>query len=556
MRKRLLTIISIGLILSLLLISVGCSSSGKTGTSGQKPDSSQTTTTDSEPSKPSTYITDKKITLTMLTGEWAGIQVGNDMPVYQELERRTNIHLEFQLLPLTNPLEKFNLIMASNDLPDIVGWSNTEAILKYAKQGAFIPLQDLIKEHAPNIVKALDNPLPGEPLPYKLNIWAELTADDGNIYTVPCITSSNAIGAVYAIRTDWLEKLNLKVPETAEELYNVLKAFKEQDPNGNGEADEIPFISGQGGKTNTILPVINAFDAHMGLYVDENTNTIKYGPIEENYKEGLAFLNKLYKEGLLEQDYLTATRDQWLARATGNQAGFMFVWPASGIGVATNGLKKLNEEYRFEPMAPLKSKSGKQYKDTATAGNYLVYRNCITVSNKYPVETMKLFDYCFSEEGLRLAMYGIEGVHYTMVNGKPVYTDLILNNPEGLDPELARIKDGIFWTCLPYQIGWDCNFQAMQNSPWVTKSWELYREPGMVEAPMPALKFTDEEFSRRSQIITEIDTYKDPMIDKFIMGVEPLEKFDEFVENIKKAGLDELLKIQNDAYKRYLEFAK
>ena len=446
--------------------------------------------------------------------------------------------------------------MASNDLPDIVGWTNTEAILKYAKQGAFLPLQDLIREHAPNIVKALDNPLPNDKLPYKLNIWAELTADDGNIYTVPCITSSNAIGAVYAIRTDWLEKLNLKVPETAEELYNVLKAFKEQDPNGNGEADEIPFIAGAGGKTNTILPVINAFDAHMGLYVDSQTNTIKYGPIEENYKEGLAFLNKLYKEGLLEQDYLTATRDQWLARATGNQAGFMFVWPAGGIGVATNGLKKLSEEYRFEPIPPLKSKSGKQYKDTATAGNYLIYRNSITVSNKYPVETMKLFNYCFSEEGLRLAMYGIEGVHHTIVNGKPVYTDLILKNPEGLDPELARIKDGIYWTCLPYQIGWDSNFQAMQNAPWVTKSWELYREPGMVEAPMPALKFTDEEFSRRSQIITEIDTYKDPMIDKFIMGVEPLDKFDEFVENIKRAGLDELLKIQNDAYKRYLEFAK
>lgn len=478
------------------------------------------------------------------------------MPVYKELEDRTNIHLEFQLLPLTNPLEKFNLIMASNDLPDIVGWTNPEAILKYAKQGAFIPLQDLIKQHAPDLVKALDNPLAGDKLPYTQNVWAELTADDGNIYTVPGITSSNAIGAVYAMRTDWLEKLNLKIPETSDDLYNVLKAFKNNDPNGNNQKDEIPFIAGAGGKTNTILPVINAFDAHMDLYLDKSTNTIKYGPVEENYKEGLTFLNKLYKEELLEEDYLTSTRDQWLARATGNQGGFMFVWPAGGIGTATNGLQKLNKEFKFEPIPPFKSKSGAQYKDTRTAGQYLIYRDSITVTNKYPVETMKLLNYCFTEEGSRLSMYGIEDVHHKIVSGKPIYTDLILKNPDGIDPELARIKDGIYWTCLPYQIGWDSNFQAMQAAPWVTKSWEYYRESGMVEAPMPSLKFTDAEFSKRAQIITEIDTYKDAMIDKFIMGVESLDKFDDFIAGINKAGLTELLKIQNDAYARYKEFGK
>ena len=556
-KKRILSMVSIMLILSMLMLAVGCGSkddADENDATGSN-ETSNTGTGSSEPSTPASYVSDKKITLKILTGEWAGIQVGNDMPVYQELEKKTNVHLEFQLLPLTNPLEKFNLIMASNELPDIVGWSSdakaTEAILKYAKQGAFISLQDLIKEHAPDIVKALDNPLANDKLP-----WAELTADDGNIYTVPGISSSNAIGAVYAMRTDWLAKLNLKAPETSDDLYNVLKAFKENDPNGNKQKDEIPFIAGAGGKTLTVLPVINAFDAHMDLYVDKSSNTIKYGPVEQNYKEGLAFLNKLYKEKLLEEDYLTATRDQWLARATGNEAGFMFVWPAGGIGTATKGLQKLNKDYKFEPIPPFKSKSGAQYKDTKTAGQYLFYSDSITSSNKYPVETIKYLNFCFTDEGLKLASYGIEGVHHNMVNGKPIYTDLILKNPEGIDPELARIKDGINWTCLPYQIGWDSEFQAMQASPWVTKSWEYYRESGMVEAPMPALKFTDAEFSKRTQIITEIDTYKDAMIDKFIMGVESLDKFDDFVASINKAGLEELLKIQNDAYKRYQEFGK
>lgn len=559
--KRLKVLVSIILIAAMLVAMSACqSSTSKTGTEGstETADSGDSGKGQSEAEGEvgGLPISKEKITLSILTTEWGNIQVGNEMPVYQELEKRTNIHLDFQLLPLTNPEEKFNLIMASDDLPDIVAYANTKALNKYGMEGAFIPLQDLIEKYAPDIKKAYDNPLPGEPLPYQQNVWAEVTAGDGNIYTIALISAANAIGPVWAIRVDWLEKLGLKVPETADDLYQALKAFKEQDPNGNGQADEIPFAAGQGGKTGRIIPVINAFDAHIGFYVDPADDTIKYGPVEENFKEGLAFLNKLYKEGLIEEDYLTATNDQWIARATGNQVGYAFLWPASGIGIANNGLKKLDPNFRFEPIPPLKSKSGKQYKDTATAGSMVVPRMAITVANKYPVETMKLFNYCFTEEGARLIEYGIEGVHHQIVDGKPVYTDLITKNPEGLDPELARIKDGLIATALPYHMGWECHFQAMKEAaPWTVKSWELYREPGMVEAPLPSLQFTDQELARVNQLTAEINTYKDPMVDKFIMGVESLDKFDEFVNNIKKAGLDELLKLYNDAYKRYKENA-
>ena len=558
-RKRIIQFSCIILSLWMAIFVVGCSktNSGK----GDNPIAGKTSASDEkgnskDKSELSSYITDKKRTLSILTTEWPGAQVGNDMPLYQELERRTNIHLDFQLLPLTDPLEKFNLIMGSDKLPDIVGFSDGEAINKYGMEGAFIPLQDLIEKQAPDIKKALDDPLPNEILPYKQSGWGEATAGDGNIYTVPLFSSSNAIGAVYAIRVDWLEKLGLEIPETSDELYDVLKAFKEQDPNGNGKEDEIPLVAGQGNKTATVIPLINAFDAHMNLYVDAKDDTIKYGPVEDNYKEGLTYLNKLYDEGLLEEDYLTATTDQWLARATGSQAGLMFVWPASGIGGANSGLQKADSSYKFMPMPPLKSKSGAQYKDTKTAGQFILPRMAISVTNPYPEETMKLFDYCFTEEGTMLISYGIEELHYNMVDGKPVYTDIITNNPDGIDPEIARIKDGINATALPYSIGWASHFQAFEEAaPWTVESWRIYREPGMVEAPFPTLNFTDQELSRRNALVAEIDTFKDPMIDQFIMGVEPLDKFDGFVEGIKKAGLDDLLGIYNAAYNRYKENA-
>ena len=133
----------------------------------------------------------------------------------------------------------------------------------------------------------------------------------------------------------------------------------------------------------------------------------------------------------------------------------MFAWPASGIGGANSGLQKLSSDYKFSPMAPLKSKSGAQFKDTNTAGRMVQPRMAISVTNKYPVETMKLFDYCLSEEGTHLISYGLEGVHHNMVDGKPVYTDYITNNPDGFDPEAGRVKDRLNCYCsaLCHRLG-------------------------------------------------------------------------------------------------------
>lgn len=493
-------------------------------------------------------IVKDKMTLKILTSSSAVYPIGNEMPVLQELEKKTNVHLEFTLLPATNPLEKFNLIMASGDLPDLIAYNDVKLINKYGMDGAFIPVQDLIKKHAPNLTKALNNPLEGEKIPYKLNNWAEITAGDGNIYSVPLLSSANALGAAYGMRVDWLEKLGLKEPKTMDELYTALKAFKEKDPNGNGKADEIPFVSGQGSKTGRILPVINGIGAHIGLYIDEKDGKVKFGPVEPQFKEGLAMLSKWYKEGIIESDYLTSTRDQWLAKCTNNLAGFMLAWPGSGFSPVNTVLKKENPKAQFMPILP----PGGKPKDSAISGTYLVPRMAITVSNKHPEDTMRYFDFMFTDEGTMFAAYGVEGLDYKMVDGKPVWLDRVVKNPEGLDPETARLKDGVNWQMLPYQIGWQSHIDAMKDAaPWSVKVWEMYREPGVLEAPYPTLNYNADQLSKRNQITTEINTYKDAMIDKFIMGVEPIEKFDEYVNNINKAGLAELLKIENELYDAY-----
>jgi putative aldouronate transport system substrate-binding protein len=500
-------------------------------------------------------IADKPITLRVLSETRRDRTMSNSLRTVEELEKRTNIHLEWETLPVdaADRNAKFNAVIASGDIPDIVdGIVGADTINRYGMQGIFLAFNDLIKQYAPNMTAVFNNPLQGDEIPYSINVWGEITAKDGKIYNIPIVSASNAIGPVWAIRTDWLDKLGLSMPSTADELYTVLKAFKEKDPNGNGQADEIPFGSSNGGKAGRITPLVNAFDAHMDLYVDPADKRIKYGPIEPAYRTALAYLNKLYSEGLIEQDYLTATNDQWFARAGGNRMGLHFVWPGSGLGSATTELQKLDSSYHFEPMPPLKSPSGKQYKDTKSAGNAVLYRTSASAKTKYPVEITKYLDYIFSPEGELLASWGLEGETYTMVNGAPQFNDFIMRNPEGKDPETAQIHFGIRWNLLPYQNPWAPNFQSMSaTAPWTVQAWQIYQKPGLVETPMPTLGLTEDELSRRLSIVAEIDTYKDPMIDKFIMGTEPLSKFDEFVANIKRAGLDELLEMLNKAYDIY-----
>ncbi|MDI6619305.1 MAG: extracellular solute-binding protein [Clostridiales bacterium] len=491
-------------------------------------------------------IVKNKITLKIVAPTWATTDVTPDMDFYKELTKRTNIAFKFELLPLEETAQKFNLVMASGNLPDIISWGVKNDIVKYGKEGALIPLEDLIKKYGPNITSVLNNP-PIDKVPYQQNIWGDITANDGHIYSIPFLNPSDAIGPVFGIRTDWLNKLELKIPDTTDDLYNVLKKFKEADPNGNGKADEIPYVADTA-HWDGILPLVNSFGGHMGLYLDKNEDTIKYGPINDSYKKGLEYINKLFSEGLIDKEYANVTRDQWLQKITNNQTGLIFVWPGSGLGSANKAIEKIGDA-RYDAIIPFKGPNGDRYKDTSLSGSLAGLRSSISSTTKYKVEIIKLIDYMFSKDGELLVNYGIEGKHYTMVDGKPQYTDYILKNPDSKDPELAKVSSGLKTTVLPWWDTWDAEMGTMkQTAPWTVKAWEIYREPGIIEAPLPQVTIDDASINRK---LADIETYKQQEINKFITGQQPLSNFSNYVSQVKKMGIDEVLKAYNDAYKVY-----
>lgn len=490
------------------------------------------------------------ITLTILAFTQSSFNLTNQLPFYKELAKKTNININIQLLPLTDYTQKFNLIMASGALPDMVNWGVMSDIAKYGSEGAFIPLEGYLKS-CKNIKAVLTNP-PIDNLPYSQSILGDITSSDGHIYSIPCLGPTNTIGAVFAIRTDWLTKLGDKVPTTTNELEKVLMDFKTKDPNGNGKADEIPYVVNPNtiaGTWNSIFPLINSFGAHIDLYLDSKTDTIKFGPMDSTYKDGMTYVNKLYSEGLIDKQYANATTDLWTSEVTGNLGGMTFLWPGSGLATVNSGLQKLSKDYKMEALVPVKGPTGIGFKDTYTTGTLCPLRMSITKSNKYPLETMKLVDYLFSKDGSTLVNYGIEGTNYTMVNGKPTYTDNILKNPDGKSPELAKTSQGLKTTIFPWWDSWEPEMEAFTpTAPWTVDCWTKYSAKGVIEAPLPNLSITDQDAVRE---LTDIRTYRDEIANGMLTGKVSISTYDQLTSKLKTMGIDNVLKVYNDAYKKY-----
>ena len=149
----------------------------------------------------------------------------------------------------TDAAEAMNLLLAQGDLPDIVGGNLIQQpVNQYGPEGAFLPLNDLVKEHAPHIQAFWD----AHP-----ELLEAISSYDGNYYYIPYLPDGE-FGRAWYIRQDWLDKLGLEQPQNVDEYYEVLKAFREQDPNGNGLKDEIPYFARQ---WEEVLRLLNLWDA-------------------------------------------------------------------------------------------------------------------------------------------------------------------------------------------------------------------------------------------------------------------------------------------------------
>jgi putative aldouronate transport system substrate-binding protein len=470
----------------------------------------------------------------------------NNMPfdsewaVWQEIAKRTNVNLEGTVSKTNaNEEEAFNLMLSSGDLADVIGYVNTSELEKLGRDGGLLALNDLIDEHAPNI-KAL---LESDP---KFRQGA--TSLDGNIYYIP--KNQTLLSAeFYWVRQDWLDKLGLEVPTTVDELYTVLTAFRNEDPNGNGQKDEIPLFDRAGHK----MPdeYLYLFDSSTEFYARDGV--IEFEPLEENFVYGVKELAKWYKEGLIDPEIFTRgakTRDTLYSA---NQGGFTHDWPSTG-----NYNSSLAEEipgFNNVAIAPMKNQNGEIVERTT---RYPAPGWGISSQVEDPVTLIKFFDFFFTEEGSDLINWGIEGETYIINDsGEKEYTDVVLENTEQTPLGYLRSQG------IQYRIGMnqDPDYEYAFMTEEAKAAAELYNgHPEWYRDQVPPyfdgqldLKYTEEDEAEYKRIMSQIRPYVDEMFQKWMLGATNIEDdYETFVQELKDRNIDRAIEINQKAMDTFL----
>ena len=457
----------------------------------------------------------------------------DDNAVMKKAAELTNISLTgYVSQSSSSNKEAFTLMAASGKLADIVCWDNSQIRGELAQQGAFLALDELM-EHAPHIKAFLDaNPA----------IKNHVTATDGHIYSIPYIPDGDAAQGWY-IRKDWLDKLGLKEPTNAQELHDVLLAFKEKDPNGNGKADEIPYFNRDGSPKTVFADFAQLWGAKE-LWYEEN-GKVKYGPYEPAYKEAYKNLAQWYKEGLIDQEIYTRGKTARDVLLKENLGGMTHDWFASTSKYNSN--EGMPEGFNFAVIAPPADKDGKVYERTIRSKLHWCGWG-IAASNPDPVATMKYFDFFFTEEGRRLSNFGVEGETYTMANGKPVFKEEILTNG---DPVVNLRGFGCQMT-IGVQQDFEYEKQLMNKD--ALAGVQMYVDNNYFGPQFPTLQYTEEENARLSELMTAIDTLKVETAQKWVLGSEDVESgYEAFKSALEKFGMEEAIQIQQAAYDRYMK---
>ncbi len=474
-----------------------------------------------------------------------------EQSAYQVMAERTGIHVRFDHPPLGAEKERFNLLVVSGKLPDVIeaDWFGYPGGSEKAlKDGVIIPLNALIRRHAPNFQALLDaNP----------EVFRQISTADGRIYAFPMLRLDPEVRNVWGpqIRADWLDKLGLAAPTSIDEWYRVLKAFKTRDPNGNGKADEIPFsvltINGERAVPGLPAPMW-VFLGGFGLAPEffQKDGKVHYSPAEPAYRQFLQTMRQWYREGLIDPDYISQTERQFDARMTNNLVGAYAGFNGGGLARFTSMSRQRFPGFRLVavpyPSGPLSG--GRHYLTWPEAGQiYSGIGAAITTRNRHVVETVKFLDYGYSEQGGLTLSYGREGLSYTMVDGAPRYTDTVMRNPKLSVAEAIYAHARVQSAPLVQDARYLKQFYTMPEQREAVAIWAS----ASPELLMPALEVEAADARKFNAIMSDLKLYIAEMTTRFITGREPIENFDLYLKKLDQAGVQRAIGYMQKSLDRY-----
>lgn len=445
---------------------------------------------------------------------------------FKLLEEMTGVKLNVTSVIGSNYKEKLNITIASRNLPDIIHMIGKPVeINKYGAQGALLDVKPYI-DKMPNLKKFTEQ----FPVEYQANLSA-----DGKLFALPGegMGETNRRGWLY--REDIFKKHDIKVPTNSEELYQALVKLKQAYP------DSYPF-TWRGGLKSQIEMVAPLWGTGHKAYFDEAKKEWRYGPIEDNYKEFVTYINRLYKEQLMPPDLLTLETGPWQTLVTTNKV-FVTVDYLTRIDSFNSAVRKENKDFTISFMAP--PAMGTNGKPKFTYSPSISNSISISSTNKNIDRTIKFFDYLYSDEGRETMSWGKEGETYKVDNGKKVWIDA---------PDTAAIRNKYGISTYGTYTRFDYNSHMATFTPELYKAYTESKKYDEAQDPAPG--FTDQEYEELTMLEDAINKHREENIAKFMIGTRNLSEWDAYVNEAKKLGVDKYVALYKQAYERMLKMAK
>ena len=474
------------------------------------------------------------------------VQTMGETPFYKEAEKRTGVKIEFVHPPLGQAGEQFSLMVASQAMYDFVEYDwfkYSGGPSKAIEDGVIMDLTSYIDKDAPNFKKITSK---GE---YADIYRRGSLTDDGKYFAFSTLNTGKyrTFGGLI-IRKDWLDELGLAVPETIDEWTTVLRAFKEK----KGATAPLTGLSGYflvGGNAFN-----GAYGIGKGLYLDGKK--VKFGVLQPEFKEYVKQMNLWYKEGLLDRGFATTDKKIIASNMTKGKSGAAIAFVGSQMG---NYLSQMQEDKSYNLVAAPYPSPKKGEKSKFVAMEQDVPPNYLAISAKctQPDKAVKWADFWYGDDGYMLLNFGIEGESYTMKDNKPVYTDKILHNDEGMNLSEAL---GMYTRATGPAPGINQAPEYLEQYyrfPQQVEAFRLWSETTDVarKSEIPAsIMPTADESEEYAALEADINTYCEEMVLKFIIGEESIDKFDSFVESLKtQFNVKRYIEIKQNAYNRYLK---
>lgn len=464
--------------------------------------------------------------------------LANTNEAFKALQDRTGVKIEFLMANFFTQSEQFNLMAASGNFPAVMNGaaglytSGPDAAIE---EDIFLNLSDYLEEYAPHYYALIHS---------DEQLLRDVSTPEGNQVAFYSLYDYEKYGLGdkgYLIREDWLEKLNLDMPTTYDELHNVLTAFR--DEMGADEALALPAS----GLTDFL---IGGFGVGSTFYVEDGE--VKFGPMEDGFREYLEMLNQWYEEGLLFRDFYSYANELMYDDTAKIGSGRVALFYNEAGVMVSYGDYSDDPDFMLKAIAPVTMDEDSAAYMTEFTPTYADNsRWTITTNCENPEIIIQVADYLYTEEGIELANYGVEGVSFEYVDGQPQYNDLILNNPEGYvyrDAVALHTMDGVGTVYDPLRGA--ANYNANQLSSW--DDWTNANLDYSKAMPSKDLLNVD-EMSEYAALYSDIETVLDEAIIKYIIGDFSFDDYEaNVIDRLESMNIQRCIDLYQQAYDRYM----